>query len=271
MQKNRWISVTVGLFVALAIAGLFFLGFRASRLGGFSPGEIYHLHARFGDVSGLDKQATVSLSGVQIGRVIGFVLDPKTAEAVVSMEISKKVFLPGDSTAQIFTAGLLGKKYIGIIPGVKKTALQEGDTMTRTGDAMVLEKMLKQFSGAQGSYYPNVAYDLSARFDNISGLSVNAPVTLSGVQIGRVKSITLDQEAYQAVVGLEIASQYDRLPRDSSADILSSSILGGKYIGISPGGETAMLADGDVFQYTSSSIVLEKLISRFVTNMGNGK
>lgn len=269
MQKNRWISATVGLFVALAIIGLFFLGFKASQLGGFKPGEVYLLHARFGDVSGLDKQATVSLSGVQIGRVVSTVLDPETAEAVVTMEISQKFLLPADSTAQIFTDGLLGKKYIGIIPGVKQTTLQQGDTITRTGDAMVLEKILKQFSGAQGSYYPNTAYNLSARFDNISGLSVNAPVTLAGVQIGRVKSITLDQQAYQAVAVLEIASQYNRLPRDSSADILSSSIIGGKYIGISPGGETVMLGEGDQFQYTSSSIVLEKLISQFVTNIGN--
>ncbi len=269
MQNNRWISTTVGLFVVFAIVGLFFLGFKASRLGGFTPGEVYRLKARFGDVSGLDKQAAVSLSGVQIGRVVAVFLEPKSAEAVVEMEIDKQVFLPADSTAQIFTAGLLGKKYIGIVRGVKKSALQEGDTMTRTGDAMVLEKILQQFSGGKGGYYPNAAYDLTARFDNVSGLSPNAPVMLAGVQIGRVKSIALDQEAYQALVVLEIAKQYNKLPRDSGADILSSSLLGGKYIGISPGGETAMLEDGDRFQYTNSSIVLEKLISQFVTNMGN--
>ena len=90
---------------------------------------------------------------------------------------------------------------------------------------------------------------------------------MSGVQIGKVKAIGYDQDAYKAKVVLEISGEYDRLPLDSSADILTAGLLGEKYIGIVPGGDPAMLQNGDTIQYTGSSMVLEKLIQQFVTQM----
>ena len=81
------------------------------------------------------------------------------------------------------------------------------------------------------------------------------------------ESIGYDQDAYKAKVVLEISGEYDRLPLDSSADILTAGLLGEKYIGIVPGGDPAMLQNGDTIQYTGSSMVLEKLIQQFVTQM----
>ncbi|ABQ13300.1 outer membrane lipid asymmetry maintenance protein MlaD [Dichelobacter nodosus] len=268
MKKNHGIASVVGFFVLLAVGGLFFLGLKASRLGGFQAQDTYRIYARFGDVSGLGKQAMVSMSGVQIGQISGMTLDPKTAEVVVSLDIDGRFSLPADSTAQILTAGLLGEKYIGILSGESKDVLKQDDTLIRTGGALVLEKLLQQFGGGKGNFYPESSYLLEAKFNDISGLTIDAPVTLAGVQIGRVKSIHLDQETFMAVVQLEIDRQFNRLPIDSSADILSTSIIGGKYIGISVGGESTMLVDGDSFQYTNSSVVLEKLISQFVTGLG---
>ena len=123
-----------------------------------------------------------------------------------------------------------------------------------------------QASNARG-FRMSHPYQVNADFADISGLSKNAKVTMAGVQIGKVKSIGYDQETYKAKVVLEISGEYDRLPLDSSADILTAGLLGEKYIGVVPGGDPAMLQNGDTIQYTGSSIVLEKLIQQFVTQM----
>ena len=123
-----------------------------------------------------------------------------------------------------------------------------------------------QASNARG-FRMSHPYQVNADFADISGLSKNAKVTMAGVQIGKVKSIGYDQETYKAKVVLEISGEYDRLPRDSSADILTAGLLGEKYIGVVPGGDPAMLQNGDTIQYTGSSMVLEKLIQQFVTQM----
>jgi len=123
-----------------------------------------------------------------------------------------------------------------------------------------------QASNARG-FRMSHPYQVNADFADISGLSKNAKVTMAGVQIGKVKSIGYDQETYKAKVVLEISGEYDRLPLDSSADILTAGLLGEKYIGVVPGGDPAMLQNGDTIQYTGSSMVLEKLIQQFVTQM----
>ena len=123
-----------------------------------------------------------------------------------------------------------------------------------------------QASNARG-FRMSHPYEVNADFADISGLPKNAKVTMSGVQIGKVKAIGYDQDSYKAKVVLEISGEYDRLPLDSSADILTAGLLGEKYIGIVPGGDPAMLQNGDTIQYTGSSMVLEKLIQQFVTQM----
>ena len=109
-------------------------------------------------------------------------------------------------------------------------------------------------------------YTLSAKFDNIGGLKVRAPVKSAGVVVGRVSSISLDTETYQAVVQLDMDKNF-KFPLDSSAKILTSGLLGEQYIGLEAGGDDeAYLANHGTIQYTQSAIILESLISRFLFN-----
>ncbi|MEX0734629.1 MAG: outer membrane lipid asymmetry maintenance protein MlaD [Steroidobacteraceae bacterium] len=107
-------------------------------------------------------------------------------------------------------------------------------------------------------------YRLTATFEQIGGLKPGAPVSMSGVTVGRVESIEYDFKEYRARVTLRIGSSYDRIPDDSDAGILTAGLLGGQYLGIGPGSSETFLADGDQIQFTQSAIVLENLISKFL-------
>lgn len=114
------------------------------------------------------------------------------------------------------------------------------------------------------SFTDENGYTLIARFENIGGLKVRSPVTVSGVRIGRVAGISYDNENYEALVTLNVSAQYDKLPADTSASILTAGLLGEQYIGLDPGGEEAFLKDGDRIQLTQSALVLEKIIGQFL-------
>ncbi|SRR6266568_3898767 len=108
-------------------------------------------------------------------------------------------------------------------------------------------------------------YRLQARFDNIGGLKVRAAVKSAGVVVGRVAEIRFDQEAYVAVVTMNIDGRY-KFPRDTFATINTSGLLGEQYVGFEVGGDAQMLSDGDAIKKTQSAVVLEKLISQFMFN-----
>jgi phospholipid/cholesterol/gamma-HCH transport system substrate-binding protein len=108
-------------------------------------------------------------------------------------------------------------------------------------------------------------YMLSAKFDNIGGLKPRAPVRSAGVTIGRVKHIALDPKTYQGVVTMEIDNDV-RFPKDSSAQILTSGLLGDQYIGLEAGAEDKELVAGDVIRQTQSAVVLENLIGQMIFN-----
>ncbi|RFF28275.1 MULTISPECIES: outer membrane lipid asymmetry maintenance protein MlaD [unclassified Wenzhouxiangella] len=110
------------------------------------------------------------------------------------------------------------------------------------------------------------SYELTASFSNVGGLKPRASVSMGGVTIGMVESIDLDPETFEAEVTLLISSEYDNLPEDTSASILTSGILGDQYVGLEPGGSPEALADGDRILITSSAMVLEQLISRYMFN-----
>ncbi len=110
------------------------------------------------------------------------------------------------------------------------------------------------------------SYRVTARFENIGGLAPRAKVTLSGVQIGQVRSIHIDERMLMAVVEMDINASADYLSRDSSAQILTAGLLGEQYIGIIPGADDEMLKDGDMIENTQSAMVLENLISKFLFN-----
>lgn len=107
-------------------------------------------------------------------------------------------------------------------------------------------------------------YNIKARFENIGGLKVKAPVTVAGVRIGRVTNIYFDSEDYQAVAVLNISKQYAALPKDTGASILTSGLLGEQYISLEPGGSPEVLAEGDELTLTQSALVLEKIIGQFL-------
>lgn len=106
-------------------------------------------------------------------------------------------------------------------------------------------------------------YEVKARFDNIGGLKVRAPVKSAGVVVGRVAGIDFDTRNYRALVVLAIDERY-QFPKDSSAKILTSGLLGEQYVGLEPGGDTANLAGGDRIKLTQSAVVLENLIGQFL-------
>lgn len=110
----------------------------------------------------------------------------------------------------------------------------------------------------------NHGYRLTASFEQVGGLKPGAPVSMSGVTIGRVEEISYDFDEYRARVVLRIDSAYDRIPDDSDASIYTAGLLGGQYVGIGPGGAETFLADGDQIHFTQSAIVLENLISKFL-------
>lgn len=108
-------------------------------------------------------------------------------------------------------------------------------------------------------------YKLLANFDNVGGLKARAPVRSAGVTVGRVVSITLDAKTFQGVVHMEVERGV-QFPRDSSARILTSGLLGDQYIGLEAGGDEKNFAPGDVVKQTQSAVVLESLIGQFLFN-----
>ncbi len=129
---------------------------------------------------------------------------------------------------------------------------------------MVTQITSREFSLGSGS-----AYHVEALFENIGGLKAGAPVSMSGVTVGRVESITFDQSVYKARVRLRFDNSYDRIPEDSNASILTSGLLGGQYVGISPGGADGFLQDGSKIEFVQDALVLENLINRLLVSMSS--
>lgn len=136
----------VGVFMAAALAALFFLAMKVSNLGTFTAGDVYQVTARFENVGGLKVKAPVTMAGVEVGRVQEIGYDPKTFQAVVTLGIhSRYDEIPDDTFAKILTAGLLGEQYIGLEPGGSLRNLTNGDRITLTQSALVLEDIIGQF------------------------------------------------------------------------------------------------------------------------------
>jgi phospholipid/cholesterol/gamma-HCH transport system substrate-binding protein len=117
--------------------------------------------------------------------------------------------------------------------------------------------------GNLASFNSAQTYQVSAKFANIGGLKARAPVKSAGVVIGRVADIRFDNESYEALVAINIDAAY-QFPRDTTAKILTSGILGEQYIGLEAGGDGVMLKSGDRLRLTQSAVVLENLISQFL-------
>ena len=113
-------------------------------------------------------------------------------------------------------------------------------------------------------------YLVSARFSNIGDLKDRAPVKIGGVTVGLVDSIRLDPVAFDAIVEMKIDQRFADIPNDSGASILTSGVLGDRYIGLEPGGSLEPLVNGDEIFITQSAVVLETLISKYLFNSDKG-
>ena len=122
-----------------------------------------------------------------------------------------------------------------------------------------------------GDFTDEKGYQVTANFQNIGGLKPRSPVSMAGVRVGRVADIKLDPETYDGVVTLNIYSQYDNIPLDSSASIFTAGLLGEQYIGLQAGADDFYLADGDEITLTQPAVVLEQIIGQFLYSKAEGE
>lgn len=146
MMHSRSVEIWVGLFVAAGLAALFMLAMQVSNLSVVNDDEGYEVTARFENIGGLRVRSPVTVAGVRVGRVTHIGFDPQTFEALVTLNISGQYDqLPADTSANIFTSGLLGEQYVGLEPGGDMEVLQQGSEIMLTQSALVLEQLIGQF------------------------------------------------------------------------------------------------------------------------------
>lgn len=145
-MRTRTLEMAVGLFLVAGFVALFFLAIKVSGLSDETSRPSYRLYASFQNAGGLTVRAKVTMAGVAIGRVSAITLDPKTLKAKVALDIYQDVnSIDNDSVASILTAGLLGEKYIGVVPGAGDETLKDGDEIEQTQSALVLEDLIGKF------------------------------------------------------------------------------------------------------------------------------
>lgn len=145
-MRTRLVEMAVGLFLVAGLVALFFLAIKVSGLSDESSKPSYRVYASFQNAGGLTVRAKVTMAGVVIGRVTDISLDRKTLKAKVALDIYNDVNeITTDSVASILTAGLLGEKYIGIVPGADDTYVKNGDEIEQTQSALVLEDLIGKF------------------------------------------------------------------------------------------------------------------------------
>jgi phospholipid/cholesterol/gamma-HCH transport system substrate-binding protein len=145
-MNTRTVEIGVGVFVALGVAALFMLAMQASNLSTMSSGDGYIITAGFENVGGLKERSAVTVSGVRVGRVEAIEYDHESFEAVVSLRIdAQHDSFPVDTSASIYTSGLLGEQYVALEPGGALENLVAGDRLQLTQSALVMEQVIGQF------------------------------------------------------------------------------------------------------------------------------
>lgn len=159
MQRSK-IDVWVGLFVMVGLGAILFLALKSANLLSLSFQSEYRVTAKFDNVGGLKPRAAVKSAGVVVGRIESITFDDKTFQALVTMSLEKRYVFPKDSSIKVLTSGLLGEQYIGIEAGADEKVLAQGDNITSTQSAVVLESLISQFlysKAADGSSSPGTA------------------------------------------------------------------------------------------------------------------
>jgi phospholipid/cholesterol/gamma-HCH transport system substrate-binding protein len=121
------------------------------------------------------------------------------------------------------------------------------------------------------SIFGPARYEVTAKFDNIGDLKVGAPVSMSGVEVGRVAKIDFDSNEYKAVVLLRLNARYNKIPTDTDASIYTQGLLGGKFIGLTAGGADTYIKDKGQIDFTQSAFVLENLIGQVLASFTKSK
>jgi len=145
MKQSKTLEIWVGVFVALGFAALFVLAMKVSNISTLNNEQGYRIKVLFENIGSLKVRSPVTVAGVRIGRVEDISFDDKLYEAVVTLKILDRYHLPSDTSASIFTAGLLGEQYVGLEPGGADTNLKDGDRITMSQSAVVLEQIIGQF------------------------------------------------------------------------------------------------------------------------------
>lgn len=270
MGNPRWLNITVGIFILSGILAFAWLALSATgstfNLFGSKPIQVT---ANFSNIGSLKARAPVVMSGVRVGKVADIELDSRTFSAVVTLDLEPHYQIPKDSVASIQTAGLVGEQYISLATGASQEMLVAGDHLALTKAAVGLESLIESFGGGSkidDSTFSGEPTLVTAHFTNIGSLKVNAPVTISGVNVGRVASISLDPVTFDAVVELALHSGIE-IPKDTGASIYTAGLIGGQYIALDPGGSFDNLESGDRLRLTQSAVVLERLIGQFLTSL----
>ena len=157
MLQRTQLELWVGVFVALGLLALVMLAFRVGNLSTADVVDGYKVEALFDNIGSLKVKSPVTMAGVRIGRVYQIGFDSKNYQALVTMNIDGRYkTIPKDTGASILTSGLLGEQYVGLDPGGSEQYLKEGDKITMTQSALVLEKLIGQFIfGKAGESEPN--------------------------------------------------------------------------------------------------------------------
>lgn len=144
-MERSMLDLWVGLFVCAGVGALLVLALKVGNMSGFSVADTYRVYALFENIGGLKPRAPVKSAGVVVGRVADISLDNQTFRARVTLSIDKRYMFPKDSSASILTSGLLGEQYVGMDGGGDEQNLKDGDRLTVTQSAVVLEKIIGQF------------------------------------------------------------------------------------------------------------------------------
>ena len=168
---NFKLELTVGAFILMGLACVLVLAFASTNSADRLGGDTYNVTARFANTGELKPRAPVKIAGVKVGEVSSLVLDPGKFEAIATLRLSRSAGeLPSDSSAAIYTAGLLGERYIGLTPGGDPEALQEGSEIYLTQSAVVLEQLIGKFmfgggDGGNGNSTPDARHKTPAAND----------------------------------------------------------------------------------------------------------
>jgi phospholipid/cholesterol/gamma-HCH transport system substrate-binding protein len=258
-MKQRSVECLVGVFVVIGVLCFAYLSIRFARMD-VGSGHEYEVTAAFADLGGLRTGAAVEIAGVQVGRVTSLDLDAHYAGKLV-LAIKEEVQIPVDTVAAIKTKGLIGEKFVSLLPGNATDHIAAGGRIAST-ESSSMELPFGEVEVGGGNHY-----QVNAVFTHLGGLRVGASVEIAGVPVGRVREVQLN-DLYNAEVTMDIRENV-KLSSDTFASIRTKGLIGGKYILLEPGGDEETLKDGGTIRDTEPALDIESIISKVV--QGNVK